>query len=143
MSRRARALAAAVALALAAAQAFAGGAAPGLTIAVGTPLFAGSDLVVEVRQGGALAGRELAVQVAVDGVAVGRFVTGGGSTELRVASPPLAAGRHEILVKSGSHRAAVEVRVWPRWSLYAPAVAAAALGALVVARLRRRRDRAV
>jgi hypothetical protein len=137
--QRARGLAAAAGLALAAAVAAGPAPAePALAIDVRTPLFAGSDLVVEVRQAGDLAGRPLAVQLAVDGVAVGRFETTGSVTELR-APAPVASGHHEILVKSGSRRAATTVRVWPGWTLPAAGAAALALGALAFGVYRRRR----
>jgi len=85
-----------------------------LEIDVRGPLFADSDLVVEVRQSGALAGKRLALQLAVDGVSVGRFEASGDRTTLR-AQAHLTAGRHEVLVKSGSVRVGVTVRVWPAW----------------------------
>lgn len=141
MRRRTRALAVAAALAAAAARGLAAESGTALAIEVATPLFAGSDLVVEVRQGGALAGRALAVHLAIDGVSVGRFETNGAITELR-APGPASAGSHEILVKSGSHRAAVTIRVWPRWSLPAAGVLCALALATAVWALRRRRARA-
>lgn len=138
MKRGAGGLAAAVGLALAAAAAGAAPAEPALAIDVRTPIFSGSELVVEVRQAGALAGRPLAVQLAIDGAAVGRFETTGSVTLLR-APAPAASGRHEILVKSGSRRAATTVRVWPGWTLPAAGAGALALGALACWIYRRRR----
>jgi hypothetical protein len=138
VKRRAGGLAAAVGLALAAAAAGAAPAEPALAIDVRTPVFAGSGLVVEVRQAGDLAGRPLAVQLAVDGAAVGRFETTGSVTLLR-APAPTAPGRYEILVKSGSRRAATTVRVWPGWTLPAAGAALLVLGALAYGVYRRRR----
>lgn len=137
MRSGARALAVAAGFVLAGASG-AAPAEPALALDVRTPIFAGSELVVEVRQAGDLAGRPLAVQLAVDGVAVGRFETTGSVTELR-APAPTAAGRHEILVKSGSRRAATTVRVWPGWTLPAAGAAALALGAFAYGVYRRRR----
>lgn len=136
----ARTLAAAASFALAAA-ASALPVEPALEIDVRTPVFAGSDLVIEVRQKGSLAGHPLAVQLVVDGIAVQRFETNGGVTELRTPAPA-APGRHEILVKSGSWRAATTVRIWPGWTLPAAGAAALALGALLYGVLRRRRGTA-
>lgn len=145
MTHSVRTLAAAAGLALAAAAAASAAPAepaePALAIDVRTPTFAGSELVVEVRQSGSLAGRPLAVQLAVDGLAVGRFETNGGVSELR-APAPAAPGRHEIMVKSGSRRAAATVRIWPGWTLPAAGAAALALGGLLCLVLRRRRANA-
>ncbi len=140
MRRGARTLAAAAGFALAAA-ASAAPAEPALAIDVRTPVFAGSEMVVEVRQSGSLAGHPLAVQLAVDGIAIERYETNGGVTELR-APAPAAPGRHEILVKSGSRRAAMTVRIWPGWTLPAAGAAALALGGLLYGVLRRRRGTA-
>ncbi|MCB1008217.1 MAG: hypothetical protein KDB94_04895 [Acidobacteria bacterium] len=116
----------------------ASGGGSGLEIDVQGPLIAGSELVVEVRQSGALAGKRLALQLAVDGSSVGRFEATGDRTTLRASTPQLTAGRHEILVKSGSVRVAATVRVWPRWTLFA-AAGAGALALLGAVLLRRRR----
>jgi hypothetical protein len=130
--RAALALGAAAGLAVAVQLAAAGAAAQSpLAISVRTPLFAGSDLVVEVRASGVLAGRPLAVQLAVDGASVGRFETSGDVSELRASPPALSAGWHEILVKTGSVRATARVRVWPGWlpaAMAAASLAAAGLG---------------
>ena len=134
MRRRVRALAVAAGLAAAAAPA-----PPALAIEVATPLVAGAELAVEVRQSGELAGRALGVQLAVDGASVERFETAGATIVLRSRSARLTAGTHEILVKSGSYRAAATVRVWPAWMPRAAGAAAAALAALAIWALRRRR----
>lgn len=111
-------------------------AAEALAIEVRGPLFSGSDLVVEVRQSGALAGKRLALQLAVDGVSVGRFEASGDRTTLRAEAARLTAGRHEILVKSGSVRATASVRVWPAWT---PWLGAGLLVLVLLLLLRRRR----
>ena len=114
-----------------------------LRLAVQTPVFAGAELAVELRQAGALAGRPLAVQLVVDGVSVGRFETTGETTILRARPERLSAGRHVIGVKSGSLRAEQSVRVWPAW------MPGAAVGALLLfglggfAAVRRRRSHPV
>lgn len=110
-----------------------------LQVDVRGPLFAGSDLVVEVRQTGALAGKRLALQLAVDGVSVGRFEASGDRTTLRAEAARLTAGRHEILVKSGSVRATASVRVWPAWTPWLGAVPLAGLLLFLVRRYRQRR----
>lgn len=110
----------------------------GLEIEVSGPLFVGSELVVDVRQSGALAGKRLALQLAVDGASVGRFEASGDRTTLRASTPSLTAGRHEILVKSGSVRATATIRVWPRWiPLAAGAAAVGAVAFLLFLRSRR------
>lgn len=110
-----------------------------LQIDVHGPLFEGSELVVEVRQTGALAGKRLALQLAVDGVSVGRFEASGDRTTLRAEAARLTAGRHEILVKSGSVRATASVRVWPAWTPWLGAVPLAGLLLFLVRRDRERR----
>lgn len=139
-SRRVAALVLALAAALARAASAREG---GLAVEVRTPVFAGGELTVELRQNGGLAGRPLAVQLVVDGVSVGRFETTGDLTLLRARPAGLAAGRHRIAVKTGTVRAEREIRVWP-----AP-LPMAVLGALLLvgggagaALLRRRRRRA-
>jgi hypothetical protein len=140
--RAALALGAAAGFAVALQSAAAGAAAePPLAISVRTPLFAGSELVVEVRASGVLAGRPLAVQLAVDGASVGRFETSADVSELRTRPPALAAGWHEIMVKTGSVRATARVRVWPGWLPAAMAAAALAAAALGLVLWRRRASR--
>jgi len=114
-------------------------AAEALAIEVRGPLFSGSDLVVEVRQSGALAGKRLALQLAIDGVSVGRFEASGDRTTLRAAAPGWSAGRHEILVKTGSVRATASVRVWPAWTPWLGAVPLAGLLLFLARRYRQRR----
>ena len=139
MRRAALALGAAAGFAVALQSAAAGAAPqPPLAISVRTPLFAGSDLVVEVRTSGVLAGRPLAVQLAVDGASIGRFETSGDGSELRARPPALSAGWHEIMVKTGSIRATARVRVWPGWLPAAMAVAALAAAGLGLILWRRR-----
>jgi len=108
-----------------------------LEIEVLGPRFAGGELVVEVRQSGALAGRKLAVQLAVDGASVGRFELEGEVTRLRARTDRMTAGPHQVLVKSGSQRAVATVRVWPGWLPWAGGGFLAALG-LAGSLLRRR-----
>jgi len=108
-----------------------------LEIEVLGPRFAGGELVVEVRQSGALAGRKLAVQLAVDGASVGRFELAGEVTRLRARTERMAAGSHEVLVKSGTLRAVATLRVWPGWLPWAGGGFLAALG-LAAYLLRRR-----
>jgi hypothetical protein len=116
-------------------------AAGALRLEVSGPAFEGSALAVEIERTGQLANRKIVAYLAVDGVAVDRYPLDQPRTRVELRSPALTAGRHEILVKSGSERAAVTIRVWPRW------VPGAAIGAGVAALLavawgiRRRRTR--
>lgn len=142
MTGAGRALAAAALLAVSAhAAARPAAAESALSIRVATPVFVGSELVVEVRQGADLAGRPIALQLAVDGIAVARFEATGGVTELR-APAPATAGPHEILVKSGSRRAVQSIRVWPRSTLPLAGALAAAIALALLAGFRRRRSAA-
>ncbi len=112
---------------------------PPLAIDVRTPVFAGSELVVEAIPAGALARQPLVFQLVVDGVSVGRFQSEGGPIVLRARPERLTAGWHEVAVKSGSVRAAARIRVWSGWLPAAIAAAALAALGLGVALWRRRR----
>jgi hypothetical protein len=108
-----------------------------LAIEIDGPLFSGAPLVLELRQSGSLAGRRLAVQVGIDGASAGRFEATGDLTRITVESARLTPGVHEIVVKSGSVRAAATVRVWPGWM---PWVAGALLLLVVLLTVRRARS---
>jgi hypothetical protein len=104
------------ALALVAGLAGAAAPPPPLTIAVRGPVFAGGELAVEVRRSGGLAERPVVVYLAVDGAAIERFPLDRPTQVIAAPVPELTAGRHEVLVKTGSLRATQTIRVWPRWT---------------------------
>ncbi len=113
---------------------------PPLSLHVDGPVFAGEELVLGVRQAGVAAGQPLALQVVIDGASVGRYLTEGDRTILRVRGELLRPGRREIQVKSGTLRARLELRVWPAWARWAaPGSAALLLAGLFAAALLRRR----
>lgn len=125
--------------ALSADVAHAAAAAQPLALEIDGPLFSGAPLVVELRQSGSLAGRRLAVQIAIDGASAGRFETTGDVTRITVDSVRLTPGTHEVFAKTGSVRATATVRVWPAWLPWVAAVVLLAIVGLGVARVLHRR----
>jgi hypothetical protein len=114
------------------------------TLAVDGPawVLAGRGVELTVRQGGALAGQRLRLLLFVDGDLVERASTGGDVSRVRLSPPALAAGRHVLLVKSGSESATLEVRAVSAGRAAALALTMLLLaGAAAAIRLARRRRR--
>lgn len=147
MSRRVRAAHAAFLLALALGSAASAASADGadtvpskrLVITARSWSFEGRPLALRVETRGALAERPADLLVFVDDRQVADGRTKGGVARLELPASALAGGRRRILVKCGSERAWIEVRVLPRAGLWAGAVllAAAAATALLARRKRR------
>ncbi len=98
---------------------------------------------ITLDQRGLLAGRHLAVDVFVDQNLVGRITTRADRTRTRFATPDLAPGRHDLMVKTGREVARTEFRVisWS-WLVGGGALLLSGLGAgLWIALGRRRRVR--
>lgn len=147
MSPRGRATRAAVLLALvlaSAASAASGDAAEAapserLVVAARSWSFEGRPLALRVETRGALAERPADLLVFVDDRQVADARTEGGVARFELPASALAGGRRRILVKSGSERAWIEVRVLPRaWLWTGAALLAAAAGTALLARRKRR-----
>lgn len=99
-----------------------------LTATASAWTLSGSDLDLHVRAAGALAGRDLRLTIAVgDAVVDGHWRLQGGEATITIPAASLPAGAHRILVKCGSERSTLAIRVVP--------VAWAAGGALLLAAL--------
>lgn len=147
MSRRVRAARAAVLLALALGSAASAAPADGaeatpstrLMVAARSWSFEGWPLALRIETRGALAERPVDLLVFVDDRHVADARAERGVTRLEIPASALAGGRRRILVKSGSERAWIEVRVLPRsWLWAGGASLVAAAGAMLLARRKRR-----
>lgn len=96
-------------------------------------------LAVETR--GALAERPASLLVFVDGRQVAEAKTEGNTARVEVPGAALAAGSRRILIKTGSERSWIDVRVLPRLWLWGggAVLLAGAVGIAAVARRSRSR----
>lgn len=105
---------------------------------------AGRDLDVRVHAGSALAGRDLRLTMAVgESLVEGDWRLSRGDATMRIPAASLAPGVNRILVKCGSERTTLAVRVVPlAWVAAGAALPIAVLLLLgsLARRARRRRD---
>lgn len=101
----------------------------------------GRPLTLAVETRGALAEQAVGLLVFVDGRHVAVAKTRGNTVRVEIPAAALPAGSRRILVKTGSERSWLEVRILSRASLWAGATSlvAATVGIAAVARRRRRR----
>ena len=115
-----------------------------LAVSARSWVLVGEDAGIAVRAGGALAERDLRLTVAVnDGLLDGDWKLARGAATVRIPAGKLAPGAQRILVKCGTERSTIVIRVVSMGRVFAIAAAVAVLGALLVARaLRPRRSTA-
>jgi hypothetical protein len=98
-------------------------------------ILAGEDAGIAVRTTGPLAGRSARLTVAAnDAVVDGDWMLKQGAGTLRIPAARLSPGVNRILVKTGSERSAIAIRVVPMGGVVAAAAAIAIVAALLVAR---------
>jgi hypothetical protein len=101
--------------------------------------FEGRPLALRVETRGALAERPADLLVFVDDRHVADARAEGGVARLEIPASALASGRRRILVKSGSERAWLEVKVLPgSWLWAGGALLVLAAGSALLARRKRR-----
>lgn len=139
MSRPAATRAAAWTLALAAALACTSAGQGAASIALRAPRFLvqGQDLTIVVEQRRALAGHRVSFLVFLDGRLVDHADGDGGTSRIRISSAQLEVGAHDIVVKTGSERSTVRVRVVAAMVPLGVAALALLAGAMVARRLRK------
>ncbi len=93
-------------------------------------------VVLELTPKSALAGRGASWTVAVGSDVVGRWESDGKKTRISIPSKELRAGVHRVLLKTGSVKSELTVRIVPLWWLGAP-VAGLVLGLFLLRRRRR------
>ncbi len=85
---------------------------------VSSPVVSGLPVVLRVTPRGLASEQPLAVEVIVNGEAIGRYEVGPGVSEIRLETLSLTPGEHRIQIKSGTLQAAVVFEVWPRWKVW-------------------------
>ena len=115
---------------------------PRLVASVRGLTFEGGEVELASEMRRSLADQEVTLTVTVDSEVADRFNARGPRVRHRFAHPLLTAGSHELVVRTGTERATVTVRVLPSWIRWAGGTALLVALLLVALEVLRRWRRA-